>query len=74
MHCFRIFAVFIVEVPRRVASDRLAMAEPDGLEANTRKLVLARTALFQTLEADRITEAHDIDAYIACEQHTSRTL
>ena len=74
MHRFRILAVFIAQMPRRFAGDRLAMAEPDGLEGKARKLVLARTALFQTLEADRITEAHDIDADIACEQHTSRTL
>ena len=66
-------APLIAELRRRIAGDRLAVAEPSGIEGKTGKFALARTTLIQALEADGITEAHEVRAHIACEQHASRT-
>ena len=49
------------------------MAEPGGIERETGKLALARTPFLQTLEADGIAKTHEVRAYIAREQHSSRT-
>jgi hypothetical protein len=49
------------------------MAEPGSIEGKTGKFPLARATLLQTLEADGVTEAHDIHAHIVREQHSSRT-
>ena len=39
----------------------------------TGNLALAGTAFLKILEADRITEAHDIRAHISRKEHSSRT-
>jgi hypothetical protein len=49
------------------------MAEPGCIEGKTGKFSLARTTFLQTLEADGITEAHDVHAYVTREQHSSWT-
>jgi len=49
------------------------MAEPGSIEGKPGKFALARTAFLQTFEANGITEAHEIRARIAREQHSSRT-
>ena len=69
----RFLAPLIAETRRRIAGDRRAMAEPGSIERKTGKFALARTTFRQTLEADGITEAHDVHAHIAREQHSSRT-
>src|SRR5215469_3168899 len=65
-------APFMAETGRSIAGDRLAVAEPDSIEWKTGKFALAGTTILQTLEAERITEAHDVHAHIAREQHSSR--
>ena len=40
---------------------------------DTGKFALARTTFLQILEADGISEAHEVHAHIAREQHSSRT-
>src|SRR5579872_2098603 len=52
--------------------DRRTMAEPGSIEGKTDKFPLARTTFLQTLEADGVTEAHDVHAHIARKQHLSR--
>jgi hypothetical protein len=49
------------------------MAEPSGVECKTGKFALARATCLQILEADGITEAHQVRAHIAGEQHPSWT-
>jgi hypothetical protein len=49
------------------------MAEPGGIERKTGKLALARTTFLQILEADGITEAHEVHVHIARKQHSPRT-
>jgi hypothetical protein len=61
------------ELRRRIADDRLAVAESSSIERKTGKLALTRTTLIQVLEADWITEAHEVRAHIAREQHASRS-
>lgn len=67
-----ILAPLIAEMRRRIAGDRLAMAEPGSIEGKSGELALARTAFLQTLETDWITQTHDVHAHIAHEQHSSR--
>jgi hypothetical protein len=43
------------ELRRRIADDRLAVAESSSIERKTGKLALTRTTLIQVLEADWIT-------------------
>ena len=68
-----ILAILIAEMRRRIVGDRRAMAESGGIERKTGNLSLARTTFLQTLEADGITEAHDVHAHVAHEQDSSRT-
>jgi hypothetical protein len=49
------------------------MAKPGSIERKTGKFALALATFLQILEADGITEAHKVRAYIAREQHSSRT-
>ena len=49
------------------------MAKPGGIEGKTGKFALARTTFIQILEADGISETHEVHAHIAREQHPSRT-
>jgi len=56
-----------------IARYGLAMAEPGSIEGKTGEFALARTTLVQILEADGVTEAHEVHAHIAGEQHSSRT-
>ena len=49
------------------------MTKPGRIECKTGNLSLACTAFLQTLEADGITQAHDIHAHVAHEQHSSLT-
>ena len=48
------------------------MAESDSIERKTGNFALARAIFLQTLEAGRITEARDVQAHFAREQHSSR--
>src|SRR5215475_7820419 len=68
----RFLAPLIAETRRRIAGDRPAMAESCSVERKTGNFALARTTFLQTLEADGITEAHEVRAHIAREQHSSR--
>ena len=65
-------APLIAETRRRIAGNRPAMAESGDVERKTGNFALARTTFLQTLEADGITEAHEVRAHIAREQHSSR--
>ena len=68
-----ILAILIAEMRRRIVGDRRAMSESGGIERKTGNFSLARTAFLQTLEADGVTETHDVHAHVSHEQHSSRT-
>src|SRR5215469_11755081 len=67
------FGVLITKAGRRIAGDRLAMAKPGSIEGKTGKFALAHTTFLQVLEANGITETHDVCAHVSREQHSSRT-
>jgi hypothetical protein len=68
----RVPAPLIAETRRRVMEDRIAMIEPSSIEREAGEFGLACTTVFKVLEAERITEAHDVRADIAREHHSSR--
>ena len=61
----RFLAPLIAETRRRIAGDRIAVAEPGSIERKTGNFALARTTFLETFEPDGITEAHDIQAHVA---------
>jgi hypothetical protein len=49
------------------------VAKPGTIVRKTRDFALAGTTFLQIFEADGITEAHEVRAHIAREQHSSWT-
>ena len=49
------------------------MTKPGSIEWKIGKFALAHPTFLQVLEANGITEAHDVRAHISCEQHSFRT-
>src|ERR1700756_5238707 len=66
------FGVLIPKASRRITGDRLAMTKPGSIEWKIGKFALAHPTFLQVLEANGITEAHDVRAHISGEQHSSR--